>query len=135
LFVDFACDYGAGDPLRWSPIAVEILLADWLPRKSILEPAEIAILPDILRRFVRFSARRKHLADELIAETLAAVDQFTPNFVEGMADGERAGPAKQVAQELLASGIDMADEAAVQHWIDARNAALGGGRRSGRRRR
>ena len=34
-FVDFACDYGAGDPLRWSPIAVEILLGDWLPRKAI----------------------------------------------------------------------------------------------------
>ncbi len=134
-FVDFACDYGAGDPLRWSPIAVEILLADWLPRKAILEPAEIAALPDLLRRFVRFSARRKNLADELIAETLATIDLFAPDFAEGMADDARAGPAKQIAQELLAAGIALTDEAAVQRWIDARNAALAGRPGSGRRTR
>jgi len=32
-FLWFGIDYGPGDPLRWSPVAVEILLADWIPRK------------------------------------------------------------------------------------------------------
>jgi hypothetical protein len=123
-FVDFACDYGAGDPLRWSPIAVEILLGDWLPRKASLDQAEIDVLPEVLRRFVRFSAHRKGLSDDLIAETLEAVDRFAPDFVGGMADDERAGPAKQLARDLLASGIDVTDQSAVQRWIDERNEGL-----------
>lgn len=123
-FIDFACDYGAGDPLRWSPIAVETLLADWLPRKAILEPAEIEALPEVLRRFVRFSAPRKGLAEGLVAETLDAVDLFARDFVEGMADDYRAGPAKQILAGLRASGVDLTDEAAIQRWIDERNAGL-----------
>ena len=123
-FVDFACDYGAGDPLRWSPIAVEIFLGDWLPRKAILEPDETEVLPEVLRRFVRFSARRKGLAEEVFAETLEAVDRFAPDFVVGMADDDRAGPAKQLARDLRASGIDLADQSAVQRWIDERNEGL-----------
>ncbi|HZW00102.1 MAG TPA: hypothetical protein VFF55_00955, partial [Candidatus Deferrimicrobium sp.] len=34
--IDFAADYH-GDPLRWSPIVVELFLADWLPGKVNLE--------------------------------------------------------------------------------------------------
>ncbi len=120
-FVDFACDFGAGDPLRWSPIAAEILLGDWLPRKATLDQAEIDALPKVLARFVRFSAQRKGLSDDIIAETIEAVERFTPDFVEGMADDERAGPAKELARELLAGGIDLTDESAVQRWIDDRN--------------
>ena len=123
-FVDFACDYGAGDPLRWSPIAVEILLGDWLPRKATLDQAEIDALPEVLHRFVRFSAQRKGLSDDIIAGTLEAVDRFAPDFVEGMADNDRAGPAKQLARELLAAGIDLTDPSAVQRWIDERNDGL-----------
>jgi len=123
-FIDFACDYGAGDPLRWSPIAVEILLGDWLPRKAILQPDEIQHLPDILRRFVRFSAHRKGLADREIVETIEAVDRFAPDFKEAMVDEGRAGPAKEVAMALRAAGIDLTDESAVQQWIDEHNEAL-----------
>lgn len=133
--VDFACDYGAGDPLRWSPIAVEIVLADWLPRKAILEPAEVEVLPEVVRRFVRYAARRKGLADDVIAETLEAVDRFAPDFADGMADDEQAGPAKQLLLELRAAGIDPIDEAAVQRFIDARNAELAHGRGDARRSR
>ena len=55
--------------------------------------AEIAALPEVLRRFVRYSARRKGLGDELIAETLEIVDRVAPGFAAGMADDEHAGPA------------------------------------------
>jgi hypothetical protein len=73
---------------------------------------------------VRFSARRKGLADDLVAETLDAVDHFARDFVEGMADDDRSGPAKQILAGLRASGVDLTDEAAVQRWIDKRNAGL-----------
>jgi hypothetical protein len=89
-----------------------------------LEPDEIEVLQEILRRFVRFSARRKGLTEEVLAATLEAVDRFAPDFVAGMADDDRAGPAKQLARDLRASGIDLADPTAVRRWIDERNEGL-----------
>lgn len=63
---------------------------------------------------MQFSARRKGLAHAVIAETLDAVDHFARDFVDGMADDDRAGPAKQILAGLRASGVDLADEAAVK---------------------
>lgn len=123
-FIDFASDYGAGDPLRWSPIAVEILLIDWLPRKAILEPDVIAALPDGLRAFVRFAAKRKGLPEEVFGETIEAIDRFAPEFAAAMDDEGRAGPAKEIALGLRADGVDLTDAAAVQAWIDKRNREL-----------
>ena len=97
------------------------------PEAACLEPAEIAALPEVLRRFVRFSARRKGLGDELIAETLEIVDRVAPGLAAGMADDEHAGPANWVVKELLAARVDLTDQAAMQRWIDARNADLAGG--------
>ncbi len=124
--VDFACDYGAGDPLRWSPIAVEICLVDWFPRKVILEGGNATAVPDVLRRWIRYSGRHKGLSDDLVAETLQAVDTFANVFAEGMADEQSAGPAKQIAAKMLADGIDLTDEGAVARWIDTHNSGLRG---------
>ena len=41
----FGTDYGPGDPLRWSPVAVEILLADWIPRKIVASPGQLSKVP------------------------------------------------------------------------------------------
>jgi hypothetical protein len=46
-FLWFGTDYGPGDPLRWSPVAVEILLADWIPRKVIDGPDFLSKAPDL----------------------------------------------------------------------------------------
>ncbi|MGI8875032.1 MAG: DUF6398 domain-containing protein, partial [Egibacteraceae bacterium] len=51
----FGCDYGPGDPLRWSPAVVEILLVDWLPRKVAADPDLLARAPALLRSFIRFA--------------------------------------------------------------------------------
>lgn len=50
----FGTDYGPGDPLRWSPVAVEILLADWIPRKIVADPGYLNKAPALLRAFIRF---------------------------------------------------------------------------------
>jgi hypothetical protein len=123
-FVDFACDYGAGDPLRWSPIAIEILMLDWLPRKAVLSEAEARAVPRVLARFVAYCARQKRLDADHTDELLRAVRRFTKQHRERMDDDEAAGPAKQLILELRAAGIDLADQAAVQAFIDRRNAEL-----------
>lgn len=119
--VDFCCDYGCGDPLRWSPIVVELFLADWLPRKAILHtPAEA--VPDVLRGWIRFAGARKGLAPHLVRETVEAVEEWTPAFFEGMADPERAGPAKAILSAMRAEGVDLTDQAAADAWVADFNA-------------
>ena len=73
-------------------------------------------------------SRRDRLEERAITETLEAVDRFAPDFTEGMADDEQAGPAKEIVMALRAAGIDLADKSAVQHWIDERNETLRLGR-------
>ena len=76
----FGCDYGPGDPLRWSPVNVEILLLDWFPRKIIGEADDLAALPDLLRAFIRFAHAERGIRAELTAETIAAVDEWEPDY-------------------------------------------------------
>jgi hypothetical protein len=51
----FATDYGSGDPLHWSDVRIEILLADWLPRKVIAPIEYLAAAPELVRSFIRFA--------------------------------------------------------------------------------
>lgn len=55
----FSTGYVTGDPWRWSPVTVEMLLADWFPRKVLAEPAYLARLPHLLRVYVRYCHDRK----------------------------------------------------------------------------
>jgi hypothetical protein len=74
----FGCDYGPGDPVRWSPVAVEILLTDWLPRKVVADAEFLGRAPDLLRRFIRFSHAQRGIRPALTDETLRAVDRWKP---------------------------------------------------------
>ncbi len=76
--LSFACDYGPSDPLRWSPAAVEILLADWLPRKVVADRAWFRRVPEVLRRLIRFSHAERGLRAARTAETLGALDHVEP---------------------------------------------------------
>ncbi len=78
----FSTGYVSGDPWRWSPVTVEILLADWFPRKVIAQPAFLAKLPRLLRAYVRYCHDRNGVRRELTDETLAAVDRYEPQYLQ-----------------------------------------------------
>ena len=120
--VDFKCDSHDGDPLRWSPIVVEIALADWFPRKVSLEDPEVDALPDVLRRWIRFAGEKRRLSEAAIAETLDAVDTFEPEYLAAMRDPNAAGPAKGLVRAMREAGVDLTDKRAVNAWILAFNA-------------
>lgn len=122
LAVDFKCDYSDGDPLRWSPVAVELFLCDWAPRKAILSKEEVAALPDALRGWVRFALRRRGLGDDAIAGTMLAVDELEDEFRRAAGDPSRYGPAKAIMDAMLADGVDPSDQAVVDAWITRFNA-------------
>lgn len=93
----FACDYGPGDPLRWSSVAVEILLVDWLPRKVVAPARELAGVPDLLRSFVRFAHDERGVRPSLTAETLDGIDRFEPTFQATIRGPRLQGPAALLA--------------------------------------
>ena len=143
FFVSCRLERLDADPLRWSPIAVEMCLLDWLPRKATLDAASISAVPDALRRWVRFAGRKKGLAADAMGETLAAIDQFGAEFQRAMRNPARFGPAKALVDAMRAEGVDPTDPGALGAWIEGfnerplgeRDAILGaaGGRgRSGR---
>jgi hypothetical protein len=103
----FGTDYGPGDPLRWSPAQVEMLLDDWIPRK-IVAPAEyLAKAPELLRAFVRFAHADVGLRSDLTDGTLAAIDDWEPQYQQTIRSPRPQGPAALLA----ALGVDTEDMA------------------------
>lgn len=101
----FGCDYGPGDPLRWSPVSVEIVLRDWYRRKVIgLPEAHLRRLPEVLAAFVRFAHERRRVPAELTGDTLDAVAHWGELFQVDVA----ASAARSAADDLArrASGLD-----------------------------
>src|SRR3954465_7303706 len=94
----FGTDYGPGDPLRWSPVAVEILLADWIPRKIVADVPPLEQVPDLLRAFVRFSHAERGIRAELTTETLAAVDELEPEYQTIIRTPRPQGPMALLAR-------------------------------------
>jgi Domain of unknown function (DUF6398) len=93
----FGTDYGPGDPLRWSPVAVEILLVDWIPRKIVAGVAYLAKAPELLRAFIRFCHGERKIRPGLTEETLAAVDEYEPEYQQIIAAPRPQGPAALLA--------------------------------------
>jgi len=96
-FLWFGTDYGPGDPLRWSPVAVEILLADWLPRKIVASPGYLSKAPSLLRAFIRFCHAERKIRPALTDETLAAVDKYEPEYQRVIRSPRHQGPMALLA--------------------------------------
>jgi hypothetical protein len=93
----FGTGYGPGDPLRWSPVAVEIILGDWIPRKTIADAAHLSKTPDLLRAFVRFCHADRGIRAELTDDTLAAIDLYEPDYQRTIRSPRPQGPIALLA--------------------------------------
>lgn len=92
----YGCDYGVGDPLRWSDLRVELLMLDFFPRKVVVEEAFLAKLPAVLAAFVAFAMSRlgeceglsPELVGELTAQVVEVIEEITPEYLELIAGGD-----------------------------------------------
>jgi hypothetical protein len=128
-FLWFGTDYGPGDPLRWSPVAVEILLADWIPRKLVADPEYLSKAPDLLRAFIRFCHAQRKIRSALTAETLAAVDRYEPEYQRVIRSSRPQGPmALLAAMGVLGDETPWADEPSEveRHFLEALAEEVGG---------
>src|SRR5947208_3064081 len=92
LCTDFAAARG-GDPLRWSPRAVESFLLDWVHQRAVLDPQDAEALPDVLSAWVSWAGRRVGLPEAAVAATLDRIDALRAEFARLAASGERQSPA------------------------------------------
>ena len=106
----FASAYGPGDPLRWSPVSVEIVLADWYPRKVMgLPDDELVRLPDVLAGFVRFAHETTSIPRQLTDETMDAVERWRPAFLDAIQRRDTTPVTNAMRLARIAAGFD-ADE-------------------------
>ena len=98
----FATSYATGDPFRWSPVTIEMLLADWFPHKVIAEPAYLAKLPNLVRAYVGYCHDRNQIRADLTEETLAAVDRWEPEYLQLIRSNRQQAMAG-LAEALLES--------------------------------
>jgi hypothetical protein len=116
LIIDFA-DTRGGDPLRWSPRAVEVFLLDWVHGRAVLDGQDTNTLPDALGAWVLWAGRRLGLPDVALQATFDEVAATRPEFARVCATGERQSPAVRATVRLIAEGVDLADEQAVDAWL------------------
>jgi hypothetical protein len=121
LCVDFA-EVRGGDPLRWSPRAVEAFLLEWVHGRAVLDPQDATVLPDVLGAWVSWAGRRVGLPEPAVAETLDRIDELRAEFARLCTTGERQSPAVRATAQLVAEGVDVADPVAVEAWLAAYNA-------------
>lgn len=103
----FGCDYGPGDPLRWSPVSVEILLVSWMPRKVMADRRFLSRTPDLLRAFVRFCHAERAIPSPLTEQTLTSVDRWEPAFQAAIRSTRPQGTAGVLAAAAM---LDMDED-------------------------
>ena len=81
----FASQSEPGDPLRWSPVSVEMALVDWVPTHVLLPADEMDPLLDVLKALIRFAHRERNIAAEHTESTVIAVDRWAPSMMAGAA--------------------------------------------------
>ncbi len=122
LAIDFCAGYTDGDPLRWSPVVVELFMSDWVPRKVLATPELLACLPGALDAWVRFAARRRGIPEWAANETRGSIGDWQQEMVETALDPSVGGPSKQFLLAAKAAGVDLEDEQSVGTFIDGWNA-------------
>ncbi|HWE58610.1 MAG TPA: plasmid pRiA4b ORF-3 family protein [Solirubrobacteraceae bacterium] len=122
LAIDFCAGYTDCDPLRWSPVVVELFMSDWVPRNVLATPELLACLPGALDAWVRFAARRRGIPEWAANETRASIGAWEQEMVEAALDPAVGGPSKQFLLAAKAAGVDLEDEQAVGTFVEGWNA-------------
>ncbi len=122
LAIDFCAGYTDGDPLRWSPVVVELFMTDWIPRKVLATPELLDRLPAALDAWVRFAARRRGIPDWAANATRGSIGKWVKEMVEAALDPAVGGPSKQFLLAAKAAGVDLEDEQTLRTFINGWNA-------------
>jgi hypothetical protein len=122
LAIGFCVDYVDGRPLRWSPVVIELFMANWIPRKVLAERDLLECVPAALDAWVRFAGRRAGTPGWAIELTREAIPRWRDEMLQRSDDDATAGPGKQLLTAAKDAGIDFEDEDAFATFIAGWNA-------------
>jgi hypothetical protein len=122
LAIDFCADYVDGRPLRWSPVVVELFMANWIPRKVLADQGLFERLPAALDAWVRFAGRKAGTPDWAVEATRNAIPRWREEMIERGSDPAAGGPGKQFLTAAQAAGIDVEDGDALRTFMAGWNA-------------
>jgi hypothetical protein len=122
LAIDFCADYVDGRPLRWSPVVVELFMANWIPRKVIADEGLFDSLPAALDAWVRFAGRQEGMPEWAVEETRKAIPRWRDDMVDRGSDPAVGGPAKQFLTAAKAADVDVEDGDALKTFMAGWNA-------------
>ena len=119
---DFRAWYAGGDVVDWNVVDLGEYLLDFVPRKVGIEDDHIERFSEAVAEVLRFLAATGRLAAGLAGELATAALELTDRFVARARDPRNHGLAKAMTAAMLEDGVDLADEAAIQAWVDDFNA-------------
>lgn len=115
-------DYLDADPLEWHDDDVTELLLGVFPRKVQADPRLLRSGPGVLAAFLSYLEKTGQLRGSGLHQVQAELAQVAPRFASAMKDTSRFGMAKSVIGSMVADGVDVEDEGAIQAWIESFNA-------------
>jgi hypothetical protein len=122
LAINFCADYVDGRPLRWSPVVVELFMANWIPRKVLADEGLAERLPSALDAWVRFAGRKAGTPEWAVTATREAIPRWRAAMVERGSDPAAGGPAKQLLTAAKAAGVDVEDADSLKTFMAGWNA-------------
>jgi hypothetical protein len=107
---------------------VEILLADWIPRKIVANPEYLSKAPALLRAFIRFCHAERKIRPALTVQTLATVGAHEPGYQQMIRSPRPQGPAALLARLGVLGGEPWKDGPfdLHQHFLDQLAGEVGG---------
>lgn len=75
-----------GDPMRWSPVTVELLMVDELRHDPDLAADDLRQVPDLLRAFIGYCHAERGVPAALTDETIDAVDRWRTHLQHAIDD-------------------------------------------------
>jgi hypothetical protein len=120
LLVDYGCDYDAGQPLRVSPGKLETFLLGYLPRRVILDEADRAALPGVVRAWVGWAGAQAQLPPAAVAALDEATEAILGEFDDAYDDVANASPIRALLEDV----DDDAGPDDVQKILDRRTFAM-----------
>ena len=107
---------------RWRAAELREFLLEWYPRKGDAQAELVAALPACAEAFLRFLADSGWLAGDGIERLAATLEALRGAFEQGAFDPRRWGPAKAMAMQMRAEGVDPSEPGAAEAWFATFNA-------------
>ncbi|MET0726929.1 MAG: DUF6398 domain-containing protein [Acidimicrobiales bacterium] len=104
-----------GDPMRWSPVTVELVMVGELDHPDL----DAELLPDLLRAFVGYCHAERHIPVELTEATIDSVERWVPELRQAITDFHAwDGPSSFEERQLEDLAHEVGSETAL-HRLDA----------------